>query len=160
MVIKSEIRRQLLEKVSQELKVAQEAEATTASYAKDGDVKPDGKYDTRGIEAGYLAGAQSKRVEELKLEQQMIEETPDKSFQATDEVGIGALVDIEFKGQTRSYFVCSTAGGTILNVNGKGVLVISVFSPIGDAVVGCKVGEQFELETPQEVRTYRVVGLS
>ena len=158
--MKSEIRRQLLEKVTLELKVAQEAEATTSSYAKEGDVKPDGKYDTRGIEAGYLAGAQSKRVEELKLEQQMIEETPIKSFQSDDEVGIGALVEIEFKGQTRSYFVCSTAGGTMLNINGKGILVISVFSPIGDAVVGCKVGEEFELETPQETRVYRVVGLS
>jgi transcription elongation GreA/GreB family factor len=158
--MKSEIKRQLLEKVAQELQAAEAAEAITASYAKDGDVKPDGKYDTRGIEAGYLAGAQSKRVEELKLEQQMIEETPIKSFQSSDEVGIGALVEIEFKNQTRSYFVCSTAGGTMLNVNGKGVLVISVFSPIGDAVVGCKVGEEFELETPQELRSYRVVGLS
>lgn len=157
--MKTAIKEQLLERVNAELAAALEAEAAATSLAKEGDVKSDGKYDTRGIEAGYLAGAQAKRVEELKLEQQMIEELPVKDYASDEEVGLGALVDIEFKQQTRRYFVSSTAGGTMLNVHGQGVLVISVFSPIGDAVMGLKVGEEFELETPQEVRSYRVKAL-
>lgn len=158
--MKNEIFKQLIAQVSQELAAAEASQATSANYAQDESVKSDGKYDTRGIEAGYLAGAQQKRVEELKLEKQMIEEIPVKEFGLNDEVGLGALVDIEFKGQTRHYFVCSTAGGTMLKVQNKAVLVISVFSPIGDAVMGLKVGEEFELETPQETRHYRVVGIS
>jgi transcription elongation GreA/GreB family factor len=151
-----------------QLKSAIEAEQTsllmageaTADYARDGDVKSDGKYDTRGIEAGYLAGAQLKRAEELKLELQMIEEMPVKDFSADEVVGLGALVEIEFKNVGRTYFICTTAGGTMLNINGLGILVISVFSPIGDAVLGLKVGDEFELETPQEVRVYKVKKLS
>lgn len=158
--MKEEIRAQLLSQVQAELKAALEAENSAMSLAREGDIKSDGKYDTRGIEAGYMAQAQAKRVEELKLEEQMIEEIPVKEFGLNDEVGLGALVDIEFKGQTRHYFVCSTAGGTMLKVQNKAVLVISVFSPIGDAVMGLKVGEEFELETPQETRHYRVVGIS
>ncbi len=151
---------QLLTKVRQELASAEAASADTSSYARDGDVKSDGKYDTRGIEAGYLASAQLKRVEELKLELQMLEETPLRKFAADDEVGLGALVDIALNGQTRRYFLASTAGGTILNVDGTIVLVISIFSPIGDAALGARVGEEFELETPQGIRTYQVKSLS
>jgi transcription elongation GreA/GreB family factor len=38
--------------------------------------------------------------------------------------------------------------------------VISIFSPIGDAALGARVGEEFELETPQGIRTYQVKSLS
>jgi len=157
--MKKQIMDQLLTKVRQELANAEAASADTSSYARDGDVKSDGKYDTRGIEAGYLASAQQKRVEELKLELQMLEETPLREFTYDDEVGLGALVDIDLHGQTRRYFLCSTAGGTILNVDGTIVLVISIFSPLGDAVLGTRVGEVFELETPQGVRPYEVKSL-
>jgi transcription elongation GreA/GreB family factor len=158
--MKNKIMEQLLTKVRQDLASAEAASADTSSYARDGDVKSDGKYDTRGIEAGYLASAQLKRVEELKLELQMLEETPLRKFAADDDVGLGALVDIALNGQTRRYFLASTAGGTILNVDGTIVLVISIFSPIGDAALGTRAGDEFELETPQGIRTYEVKSVS
>jgi len=151
---------ELKRRVQDELAVAQAASDNTASYARDGDVKSDGKYDTRGIEAGYLAGAQEKRVEELKLELQMLEELPLREFSRDEEVAIGALVGIELNGQTRHYFLSSTAGGTILQIENTPVLVISVFSPIGDAVMGQKLGDEFELETPQGTRVYLVKSIS
>ncbi len=101
-----------------------------------------------------------KRAEELKLELQMLEEIPRRDFAEHDEVGLGALVDIALNGQGRRYFLSSTAGGTLLNIEGTPVLVISIFSPIGDAVLGSRPGEDFELETPQGVRVYSVIHLS
>ncbi len=123
-------------------------------------MKSDGKYDTRGIEAGYLAGAQLKRVEELKLEIQMLEELPVKNYHADDVVGVGALVDLEINGTVRSYFIATTAGGTILKLDDKAVLVISVFSPIGDAVLGLSVGDEFELETASGARHHKIVKIA
>lgn len=158
--MKKKILEQLLTKVRQELASAAAASADTTSYAREGDVKSDGKYDTRGIEAGYLASAQQKRVEELKLELQMLEEIPMRIYGPDDEVGLGAVVDIAYNGQTRRYFLASTAGGAMLNVDGTVVLVISIFSPIGDAVLGTRIGEEFELETPQGIRHYEVKSLS
>jgi transcription elongation GreA/GreB family factor len=154
--MKSLIIEELKRRVNAEMAQAKLASDNTASYARDGDVKTDGKYDTRGIEAGYLAGAQEKRVEELKAELQMLEELPVREFAADDEVALGALVGIELNGQTRQYFISSTAGGTMLSVAQTPVLVISVFSSIGDAALGLKVGEEFELETPQGTRQYCV----
>lgn len=157
--MKKQILDQLLQKVRAELLAIKQASASAKSYAREGDVKSDGKYDTRGIEAGYLAGAQERRVEELGLELQMLEEIPLRQFSSDEEVSIGALVDIEFKGQIRKYFVAPTAGGTMLLVEDAAILVISTFSPIGDGVFGTKVGEEFELETPNETRLYKVVAI-
>jgi len=150
----------LLTRVRSDLQQASLAAMEASTGAKDESMKSDGKYDTRGIEAGYLASAQLRRVEELKLELQMLEELPTRQFAETDEVALGALVEIKHKGQTRHYFMCSTAGGTILEANGKAVLVISVFSPLGDAALGLKAGDVFELETPTEKREYEIVRLS
>ncbi len=154
--MKKEILDQLLSKVRTELASIIEASESAKSYVRDGDIKSDGKYDTRGIEAGYLAGAQERRVEELKLELQMIEEIPLREFSSDEEVAIGCLVDIEFNNQVRKYFVAPTAGGTLLKVGDETILVISTFSPIGDGVLGNKVGDEFELETPNETRLYKV----
>lgn len=157
---KESILETLISRVKSDLEAATLAAAVTSAGAKDESMKSDGKYDTRAIEAGQLAGAQLRRVEELKLELQMLEEMPKRSYTKDDEIGLGALVDIKFKGQTRKYFICSTAGGTMLQIDGVGVLVISVFSPIGDAVLEHKVGDTFELETPSEVRQYEVIGVA
>lgn len=150
----------LINKIKEDIKQAEAASDSASEYVKEGDIKSDGKYDTRGIEAGYLAGAQQRRVEELKLELQLLEEIPVRDFSKNEEVSIGALVDIKFNGQVRKYFVAPTAGGTMINIDGVTILVISTFSPIGDAVFGTKVGEEFELETPQETRVYEVVDIN
>ena len=157
--MKKRILESLIKKVKEDLALAQEASESSSEYVRDGDVKSDGKYDTRGLEAGYLAGAQMRRVEELKLELQLLEEIPVRDFSPNEEVSIGALVDIEFKGQVRTYFVAPTAGGTLLNFDQTPILVISTFSPIGDAVFGTKIGEEFEVETQQETRIYKVRNL-
>lgn len=154
--MKKKIIDELLAKVRAELTGLEQASQSAKEYVTGGDIKSDGKYDTRGIEAGYLAGAQGRRVEELKLELQMLEEIPIRDFSPQDEVAIGSLVDLSFKGQTRKYFIAPTAGGTMLNIDGTPILVISTFSPIGDAVFGTSLGEEFELETPQELRVYKV----
>ena len=78
------------------------------------------------------------------------------SFGLNDEVAVGCLIDLELNGKTQKYFLSGASGGSLLVVQGTPVMVISVFSPIGDAVLGLKVGEEFELETPQEVREYFV----
>ena len=94
--MKKKIIEELLLKVRTELSALESASKSAKAYVTDGDIKSDGKYDTRGIEAGYLAGAQEKRVEELKLELQMLEEIPIRDFSKGEEVGIGSLVDLTF----------------------------------------------------------------
>ncbi len=156
---KSLILQQLIDNAKKEHANSLEAAESVVKYNQSDDMKSEGKYDTRAIEAGYLAGAQQKRVEELRLEIQLLEEIVLKEFKEDDEIAIGALVELSLNDKEQYYFLSSGAGGTMLNIQGKAVMVISAFSPIGNELLGCKVGESFELETPKEIREYNIISV-
>lgn len=155
--MKEKILNELIDKMKAEMHELEVAAKSNKDFATDQEFKAESKYDTRSLEASYLASAEAKRVEDLKLEIQMLEEVDLKLSAKSDEVCIGSLVNLRHKDQDRSYFLIPTAGGTLLKVEDQAVLVVSVFSPLGDAVLGLKVGEEFEVETPKETRTYQVI---
>ena len=124
--------------------------------ATSADLKSEGKYDTRAIEASYLAGAQNKRVEEIKLDIQMLEDLSEQ-IEVSSKLQLGSLALINCNKQERLYFISSTSGGSMLMIDDNPILVISVFSPIGDAALGLSAGESFEVETPKEIRQYDII---
>jgi len=156
---KSKIKQKLIHDVKEEMEAIKEALGSSRSHVKDDDMKSEGKYDTRAIEAGYLADAQQKRIDELKLELQLLEGISIKKHNPGDDIGIGDLAEIEFNSQTRHYYLSPTAGGTMLLIDETPILVISTFSPIGDELIGLKRGDEFEVETRGEVRAYKILNV-
>lgn len=154
MIDKKNILKKLIENLQTELGEVEGAAKSTRDLATQDDLKSEGKYDTRAIEASYLASAQQKRVEEIKIDIQMLEEI---EIQNSKKLQMGSLALIEYKGNERYYFLTSTSGGTMLTVDGQTILVISVFSPLGNGALGLIEGESFEVETPKELRTYKVL---
>jgi transcription elongation GreA/GreB family factor len=155
--VKEQIISELLNRLKGELAHLEEAAKVQKEFATDQEFKAESKYDTRALEASYLASAEAKRVEEIKLEIQMLEETDLKASSKLGEISIGALVELNHQNNKRFYFLIPTAGGTLIKAQDEAVLVVSVFSPIGDAMLGLKVGEEFEVETPKETRHYQVL---
>lgn len=151
---KKKIVEALIEKLNTELKELEGAARSARDLATSSESKSEGKYDTRAIEASYLAGAQSKRVEEIKMDIQMLEDLDVSSV--SSKLQLGSLALINCNGQERFYFLSSTSGGSMLMIDNHPILVISVFSPIGDAALGLGVGESFEVETPKESRDYEI----
>jgi transcription elongation GreA/GreB family factor len=147
---------QLIHQLELDLSALTEVAHSAKEYVTAGDVKSDGKYDTRAIEASYLAGAQEKRVEEIKLDIQMLK---DLELHPTTTAQLGSLVKIKLKNDERFYFISSTAGGSIVDINGTAVLVISVFSPIGSEVLNLSADNSFEVETPAGIRHYLVTAV-
>jgi transcription elongation GreA/GreB family factor len=86
----------------------------------------------------------------------MLEET---ELVSANKLQMGSLALIEYKGNERYYFLTSTSGGTMLTVDEHTVLVISVFSPLGNGALGLHAGESFEIETPKEMRTYKIISV-
>lgn len=148
---------ELLKKSREELVDLTRSAQEQKNFATDPEFKAESKYDTRALEASYLASAEAKRVEELKLEIQILEEVDLSASSRLDEICIGALVELMYAGRKMLYFLIPTAGGTLLKTNGDAVVVVSVFSPIGDAMLGLKGGESFEVETPKETRSYEIL---
>lgn len=157
MISKKKIVEALIEKLNSELIEVESAARSTRDLATAPDLKSEGKYDTRAIEASYLASAQNKRVEEIKLDIQMLEDLEIHIETPASKLQLGSLGLINCNGQERYYFISSTSGGSMLMIDNQPVLVISVFSPIGDAALGLGKGESFEVETPKETRQYEIV---
>ncbi len=157
MISKKKIVESLIEKLNSELIEVENAARSTRDLATADDLKSEGKYDTRAIEASYLASAQNKRVEEIKLDIQMLEDLEVHVEASAVKLQLGSLGLIRCNGQERLYFISSTSGGSMLMIDSQPVLVISVFSPIGDAALGLGAGENFEVETPKEIRQYEVL---
>ena len=153
---KTKISHALIEQLNSEIAKQKEIVDDSKALQTHQDLKSEGKYDTRAIEAGYLADAQKKRLEELELDLQMLQEIPSEE---TLNIQIGSLAELEHAGQTRWYFFSPNCGGTILSIDGVTILVISVFSPLGNEAVGLTVNEEFTIETPKEERVYRVVSV-
>lgn len=151
---------ELIQKAKIELQQLESSAKSAQDYATDQEFKSESKYDTRAIEASYLAQAEAKRVEELKLEIQILEEVDLEISSYSAEVCIGSLVEIIHQNQARKYFLLPTAGGTLLKAQDETVLVVSVFSPIGSAMLGLKIGDEFEVQTPKESRVYKVIKFS
>ena len=150
---KENILQKLKENLEQELAQCEAAAKSTRELATQADLKQEGKYDTRAIEASYLAGAQQKRVEEIKMEIQLLDEL---DLKKSPTVQMGSLVELEYNLKDRFYFLTSIEGGALLEVDGFTVMSISVFSPIGSEALGLEAGESFEVETPKETRHYTV----
>lgn len=138
---------ELITLVERELQKAEEAFTSTNSLATEGDVKQESKYDTRGIEAGYLAGAQKKRVEELKLDLHKLEELKHFQFKESSEVILGSIVKVQMEQGTRLYFVSPSFGGVHLKLGADLIYVVTVISPIGEAMMGLSEGDEFELDS-------------
>jgi transcription elongation GreA/GreB family factor len=154
--VKRQLLDELIKKMKSELATLEDAAKANKDFATDQEFKAESKYDTRSLEASYLAQAEAQRAEDIKLDIQMLEEV-DIETSKEGGIGIGSLVELLHKDQARQYFLIPTAGGTLVNLDGQSILVVSAFSPLGGALIGLKEGEVFEVETPKETRTYKVL---
>jgi transcription elongation GreA/GreB family factor len=121
--------------------------------ATDPDSRAENKYDTRTLEASYVARGQAQRVAEL---QEAVTQYQILAHQLTpcSTVCVGALVTLndEFV-----YFFGPSAGGTEVILNGVEVLVITPTAPLGQKLLGKKLGDSVELSAG---RPQRITALS
>jgi transcription elongation GreA/GreB family factor len=129
---------------------ASRAEATHESS------KAENKYDTRGLEASYLARGQSRQIAELEQAILEFRQLAVRGFTAADPIDVGALVELEQGRERTFYFIGSRAGGTEVEVGEREVLVITPQSPLGAQLVGQREGEELKLVLPGTQNRYRI----
>ena len=119
--------------------------------------KAENKYDTRGLEASYLARGQSKQVAEIESAIAEFEKLPARKFGANQPVDLGALVELETNGEHSFYFLGPRAGGTEIVHEKTEILVITPQSPLGEQLVGKKQGDRPQLTLGGMRQQYRIV---
>lgn len=105
---------------------AAQAEATNEQS------KAENKYDTRGLEASYLAHGQSRQAREVEVARQQFANLALRDFGRKDAIGLGALVELDGS----RYFIGPSAGGTEVLHEGREVMVITPQSPLGQQLIG------------------------
>jgi transcription elongation GreA/GreB family factor len=143
-VNKRAIIKKIADKLVGELEVYFRAAQFSRAEATHESNKAENKYDTRGLEASYLARGQSKQVAELETAIAEFEKLGVKKFAPGEVIGLGALVELEHGGETSFYFLGPRAGGTEVVHDRKEILVITPQSPLGEQLLGKKSGD-----TPQ-----------
>jgi transcription elongation GreA/GreB family factor len=140
------------------LRYAKAALATQAA-ATDEQSRAENKYDTRGLEASYLAHGQSRQVMDTKQAREQFASLLVRDFDSDEPISLGALVDLETEGDSSWYFLGPSAGGTELVYAGQEILVITPQSPLGRLLLGKRRGERIEMGTGGARLVYRVNAL-
>ncbi len=121
--------------------------------------KAENKYDTRGLEASYLAHGQSRQAQETKAAMAAFETLTTRKFGIGEPIDLGALVELEQKSERTLYFIGPKAGGTEVVHDGREILVITPRSPLGEQLQGKKQGDRLQLSLAGSPELYRVVAV-
>lgn len=153
---KADLINAVIERLRADLALYQKAALAARAEATDEQSKAENKYDTRGLEAAYLARGQSKQA--LELEQAIIqfEKLRPRAFGKSDGIETGAVVELQSGREKDLYFVGPRAGGTEVMFENREVLVITPESPLGSQLAGRKQGDKCELDMGGRKQNYTV----
>src|SRR6516162_6947822 len=104
--------RKIVSRLTEELEIyfrAAQASRTEATHEQN---KAENKYDTRGLEASYLARGQSRQAAELEAAITEFQKLDARPLPPGSAIGLGALVELEHAGEKSIYFIGPRAGGT------------------------------------------------
>ncbi|MBI5801430.1 MAG: GreA/GreB family elongation factor [Verrucomicrobia bacterium] len=135
----------ILAALREELQTFTRAANAARAEATDPQSRAENKYDTRGLEASYLAAGQARQVAELESAITAFEMLPARQFAPGEVIGLGALVELEQNGERTLYFIGPSAGGTEAKCGKREVLVITPQSPLGGQLQGRQQGDWLNL---------------
>ena len=115
----------------------------TKAGANDAENKQEGKYDTRAIEAGYLAQGQAAKAAELAEAAETIRGLQLRDYGPSDTVGTGALVSVRYPGDLFRFFLLPAGGGIEIDDGDGEITVVTPEAPLGQKLLGRSVGEKF-----------------
>lgn len=111
--------------------------AGAAEAATGDDTKAESKYDTRGLEASYLAAGQAEQADELAEAVEKLENAEFPDYDFDDPIGPGALVEAERDGEIVFYLLAPAGGGMVLESgDGEPVTVLGAEAPLRAQLMG------------------------
>jgi transcription elongation GreA/GreB family factor len=146
------LKEELLGILGQTLSTLEAAHAAAREGATHEEAKPENDKDTRALEQSYLARGQAMRIEALKAGLAALS----TMSLADGEVGrVGALIEAEEEsGEQATFFLVPEGGGTRLK---GGVQVVTPASPLGQALLGKRAGDEVELKLAGKTRVLSVL---
>jgi transcription elongation GreA/GreB family factor len=120
--------------------------------ATDPDSKAENKYDTRTLEASYIARGQAKRVTELQEAVQAFGALSGGELETGSAAALGALVTLDGPDGVDHYLIGPCAGGTEIVHEGIAICIITPASALGQKLVSKRVGDVIAIRPGAELR--------
>jgi hypothetical protein len=114
------------------------------AYATDPGSKAESKYDTRSLEAAYLAIGQAEQAEELAAALDDFDSFDWPDFAPDDRIGLGALVELDFSGDRVLCLLAPRGGGISCQIDDAELTVLTPQAPLYERIAGRRAGDKPE----------------
>lgn len=142
---KSTVFKAVLKAIRTTLADHEKAAGAAREGASGDEVAQEGKYDTRATESSYLARGHAMQYEAMLENKRTLESYRVPPYDADEEIGTGALIEVKTGRTTTTYFILPAGGGTDVIVDGTEVVVINARSPISKEFKGKCAGDSFQV---------------
>ena len=135
------------------MKSAAEAAKSAATHTES---KAESKWDTFGLEASYLAGAQASRANEITEAIAYYQSLVNKEPEQREKIFVEAIIKLVDEETSRWYFLGMKGAGVTAFVSGVSIFVVSPNSPLGSQLLGKEEGDEVQVKTEKRDTTYEV----
>jgi transcription elongation GreA/GreB family factor len=157
---KAELVKQIITSLTESLGVLEKAARASHEEATHESSKAESKYDTRGLEAAYLAGGQARQAKEILDSIEAYEALVPRDFTPGEPVELTALVDVDADGTHSTYFIGPKSGGLEIKHRRKEIMVMTPQSPLGQDLIGRKAGQRWATKLGGSTVKYHIVSVS
>ncbi len=146
--------------IDEEMATLVAAAKATQEAATHEEARPENDKDTRALEQSYLARGQAARVEDLQELATRLKFLELPAYGEDDPIGPAALVGVEVDDEESMFFLVPVGGGRKLALPDREVTVVTTTSPVGRALLGKEVGDEFDLTIGPRKRRYVILSVA
>ena len=157
---KAELIKQIIASLTESLSILEKAARASHAEATHESSRAENKYDTRGLEAAYLAGGQARQAKEILDSIQVYESLTSKDFAPGEPIELTALVELDSEATRSTYFIGPRGGGLEIVRRNKEIMVITPQSPLGQNLMGRKAGDRWQTKLGGVTMKYHIVSVS
>lgn len=141
---KQNIVNQITEQIKSQLNTMTDAARASHEASTGEEAKAEGKYDTRGLEASYLADAQAEQCRKLEHSLHIFKSLVYDDLPAGSPIEPSALVETELNGTIAYYLLTPCAGGITIEHEGFDLTTLSPEAPLYQSLLGHHIGEKLD----------------
>ncbi|MDD0845216.1 transcription elongation factor GreAB [Pseudomonas sp. Gutcm_11s] len=139
------LQQQVCQRLEADLALLVAAAETARQAATHEESKAENKYDTRGLEASYLAAGQSRRVEEIRRALNAWRTLQLRAYYDASGIQLGALIWLEdAAGRQQCLLLGPDGAGLKLQHDGQEVVLITTQAPLGAQLLGRGPGDEVQ----------------
>ena len=156
---KQKLMQSVITLMEEELARARAAFNSTNEAATADENRPENQFDTRALEASFLARGQAARISEVEHGIKVLRDLPMKEFSSDTPIQGGALVTVECEGAQQKHFILPVGAGLAVPSGKDKISVVTYSSPLGAALLGKTEGESFSFVRAGQKKEFDIVSV-